>query len=61
MSYGHAERNLAATERITRETAQYLRSLRAVDSDQSQWLSQVARDHRDLSTLTNAVARVDAR
>lgn len=41
MSYGHAERNLASAQRLSRETAQLLRSLSRLDSRQTRWLRDV--------------------
>jgi hypothetical protein len=41
MSYGHAEKNLAAIDRLTRDTVQLLRSLPDLSSAQQQWLTLV--------------------
>lgn len=37
MTYGHAERNLAAVQRLSLETAELLCRLPRLDSDQASW------------------------
>lgn len=43
MSYGHAERNLAAIQQIVRETAELLDELTELDRAQRHWLRDSAR------------------
>ncbi len=40
MSYGHAERTLAAIRLLEAETAELLRSLPRLDAEQSAWLQE---------------------
>lgn len=43
MSYGHAERNLAAVRALTAETVELLRKRDRLTADQRQWLIDVGR------------------
>ena len=43
MSYGHAERALAAVRRLEAETRELLGGLEHLDPEQAQWLDEVGR------------------
>jgi hypothetical protein len=45
MSYGHAERNLAALRMLEAETAELLRGLPQADPEQLRWLRETAARH----------------
>ena len=46
ISYGHAERNLAALRQLEVETRQLLESLDQLDPEQSAWLQEATRPDR---------------
>jgi hypothetical protein len=61
MSYGHAERNLAAIRQIEAETRELLLGLGELDPEQEQWLKatapHVSEHHGALAAGGSVIAR----
>ncbi len=61
MTYGHAERALAAIRRLEAETRELLAGLPHLDPEQSQWLQEVTignQRHREPAAVTQPAGDV---